>query len=176
MSYVSVEEFQKYSSVYGDEVLQQSYVDSVEDIVKNYLGYSPTLHSYTYFGLGNGSRELQLRARPISTLDSVKIDDVLISNSDFYLLKDSEFIYYDKVFPLDSKIKIEYTAGYLDADLPQIIKMTVLRIASILQAESDGNVGVQSKSFADSGTRTFTNYTNFDKFLLPLSSYKLIVI
>jgi hypothetical protein len=182
MGYVSVEEFQKYSSVYGDEVLQQSYIDSAEDIIKNYLGYSPTLHSYTYFCLGNGSIELQLRARPIVELISVEIDGVLISDS---LPSRGEFIYYNKGFPLDSNIKVEYTAGYgnrPDDDignglfLPQIIKTTVLRIASILQSESDGNVGVTSKSFGDSGTRTFINYTNFDKFLLPLSSYKLLVI
>jgi hypothetical protein len=176
MSYVSVEEFQKYSSVYGDTDLQQSYIDSAEDVVKNYLGYSPTLHGYTYFCAGNGSHELQLRARPIQTIVNVEINKEPIPLSEFYFPNDGEFLYYNKVFPLDSNVKVEYSAGYLDADLPQIIKMTVLRIASILQAESDGNVAITSKSFADSGTRTFTNYTNFDKYLLPISSYKLIVI
>jgi hypothetical protein len=185
MSYVSVDDFKKYSGAHEDDTLIQNYIDSAENIVNNYLGYSPTLHNYTYFCLGNGTHELQLRARPINALITVEINDALLSDSDLYFPNDSEFIYYNKVFPLDSKIKVEYTAGYgavIDDDagngmfLPQIIKMTVLRIASILQTESSGNVGVTSKSFADSGTRTFTNYTNFDKFLLPLSSYKLLVI
>jgi hypothetical protein len=61
-------------------------------------------------------------------------------------------------------------------DMPKIIKLTIMRIAAILQTESDGNIGVTSKSFGDSGDRTFISYTNFDKYLLPLSSYKLLVV
>ena len=60
--------------------------------------------------------------------------------------------------------------------IPQVIIMTVLRIAAILMSESDSNIGVTSKSFGDSGGRTFINYTNFDKYLLPLSSYRLLSI
>jgi hypothetical protein len=54
------------------------------------------------------------------------------------------------------------------SNIPDIIKLTVLRIAALLQSESDSNIGVTSKSFADSGTRTFVNYTNFDKYLIQL--------
>jgi hypothetical protein len=82
-------------------------------------------------------------------------------------------------------IKVKYDAGWgtiINDDeknseyLPGIIKMTVLRIASLLQNESDSNIGITSKSFADSGTRTFINYTNFDKYLIQISNYKLLVI
>lgn len=48
--------------------------------------------------------------------------------------------------------------------LPGIIKLTVLRIASLLQFESDGNIGVTSKSF-DNYTRTFYKTTDFTKYL-----------
>jgi hypothetical protein len=54
--------------------------------------------------------------------------------------------------------------------------MTVLRIAALLLSESDGNIGVQSKSFADSGTRTFINTVNFDKYLIQISIYKILTI
>jgi hypothetical protein len=99
---------------------------------------------------------------------------------------DSEFLYCNKIFPFGKRnIKVEYDAGYgitIDDDvanseyLPEIIKMTVLRIASILQAESDSNIAVSSKSFGDSGTRTFINYTDYSKYLLPISIYKILVI
>jgi hypothetical protein len=184
MSYVSVEELQKYSNVYNDGELQQSYIDSAENIVDNYLGYSPALHSYVHYFIGNGTHELQLKAKPINTLSSVEIDGIIIPPTDFYFINDSEFIYYNGKFPLGSNIKVEYTAGYgiIDGDIgnviffPQIIKLTVLRIAALLQTESDSNIGVTSKSFADSGTRTFVNTVNFDKYLLLISSYKLLVI
>ena len=60
--------------------------------------------------------------------------------------------------------------------IPKIILMTVLRIAAILMSESDSNIGVTSKSFGDSGGRSFINYTNFDKYLSPLSGYRLLAI
>lgn len=61
-------------------------------------------------------------------------------------------------------------------DMPVIFRQTALRIAALLLTEADENIGVTSKQFGDSGSRTFINYTNFDKYLSPLSRYKLIVI
>jgi hypothetical protein len=61
-------------------------------------------------------------------------------------------------------------------DMPKIIKLTIMRIAAILQSESDGNIGVTSKSFGESGDRTFVSFTNFDRYLAPLSAYKLLAI
>jgi hypothetical protein len=60
--------------------------------------------------------------------------------------------------------------------LPNIIKLTGLRIAALLQTEGDSNIGVTGKSFGDSGSRTFVNYTNFDKYLLPISKHRLLGI
>jgi len=60
--------------------------------------------------------------------------------------------------------------------LPEIIKNTVLRIAALLLTESEGNIGITGKSFGDSGGRTFVSFTNFDKYLGPISGYKLIRI
>jgi hypothetical protein len=175
MSYVSVEELQKYSNVYSDNDLQQNYIDSAENIVNNYLGYSPTLHNYINYFNGSGTNELQLKAKPITTITSVEINGESIPLSEYYT--NNEFLYYNKIFPCGKRnIKVEYDAGYLDADFPEIIKMTVLRIATLLQSESDNNIGVTSKSFADSGTRTFVNTVNFDKYLIQISNYKLIAI
>jgi hypothetical protein len=186
MSYVSVEELQKYSNVYSDTALQQSYIDSAENIINTYLGYSPTLHNYNQYFDGTGTNELQLKAKPIATIIGVEINGESIPLSEFYTIMDSEFLYCNKIFPIGKRdIKVEYDAGWgitVDDDeanseyLPEIIKMTVLRIASILQAESDSNIAVSSKSFAESGTRTFINYTDYSKYLLPISIYKILVI
>jgi hypothetical protein len=179
-----VEELQKYSNVYGDNVLQCSYVDSAENIVNTYLGYSPTLHNYAHYFDGKGTNEIQLKAKPITGVFGVEINGVNVPLCDLYYV--NEFIYFNDIFPIGKRnIKIEYEAGWgitPDDDianseyLPQIIKITVLRIASLLQTESDGNLGVTSKSFADSGTRTFVNTVNFDKYLLPISIFKILVI
>ncbi|MDR1956890.1 MAG: hypothetical protein LBQ30_08560 [Treponema sp.] len=60
--------------------------------------------------------------------------------------------------------------------LPKIITMTALRIAAILSSESNNNIGVTSTSFGESGGRTFISYTNFDKYLFPISAYRLLSI
>jgi hypothetical protein len=59
---------------------------------------------------------------------------------------------------------------------PKLIIQTVYRIAALLQSEGDSNIGVTSKSFGDSGSRTFINFTNFDKYLFPIAKYKLTVL
>jgi hypothetical protein len=71
---------------------------------------------------------------------------------------------------------LEASGALVLTPMPYIIKLTVLRIAALLQAESDSNIGITSKSFAESGSRTFINYTNFDKYLLPVAGYKLLVV
>ena len=61
-------------------------------------------------------------------------------------------------------------------EIPEIIKLTIMRIAAILQTEGDSNIGITSKSFGDSGTRTFINTVNFDKYLIQISNYRKIRI
>jgi hypothetical protein len=60
--------------------------------------------------------------------------------------------------------------------MPTIIKLTVLRIAALLQTESDNNIGVTGVSFGESGSRTFINTVNFDKYLIQISKYALLRI
>ena len=60
--------------------------------------------------------------------------------------------------------------------LPEIIRLTAMRIAALLQSEEGSNIGVNSKSFGDGGTRVFVSFVNFDKYLLPISKYRLIRI
>jgi hypothetical protein len=61
-------------------------------------------------------------------------------------------------------------------EIPSIIKMTALRIAALLQSESDSNIGITSKSFGESGARTFINTVNYDKYLVMISNYRIIRI
>jgi len=114
---ITAEQFQKYTGVFSDNVeLQESYLQSAQEMVADFLGYNPE--------------------------KSIYINDVLVA----------------------------------DLEMPEVIKMTIMRIAALLQTEADGNIGVTSKSFGDSGTRTFLNTVNFDKYLIQISKYKLIRI
>jgi hypothetical protein len=173
--YILLDDFQKYSNVFGDKKLQEFYIQSAENIVENYLGYNISKQTYNILINGNGTDELQLKAKPINEIISVEINEEKININQFST--DNEFIYYKKIFPIGIRnIEIVYSAGYDTEEIPNIILTTILRIATLLQTESDSNIGVTSKYFGDSGTRTFVNNTDYSKYLLPISQYKLIRI
>ena len=58
-----------------------------------------------------------------------------------------------------------------DNNVPDIVRLTILRIATLMLMEGGENIGVSSKSFADN-SRTFISYTNYMKYLSPLQTYR----
>jgi hypothetical protein len=67
-------------------------------------------------------------------------------------------------------------AQTFNAEPAFLIKNVVLRIASLMLTETGQNIGITSKAFGDSGTRTFINNTDYAKYLVPIAQYKLLVI
>lgn len=170
-----VEELQKYSGVYTDETQEQElFLGAAQHIVENYLGYSIEQKNYKKFYSGLGFRNLRLGVKNISAVATVKIDDEEISPENI-LINDDEIILKNGNFTKGIKnIYVEFVGGFSDDEIPKLMILTVLRIATLLQSESDSNIGITSKTFGDAGTRVFQNYTNFDKYLLPLSKYKIL--
>ena len=62
------------------------------------------------------------------------------------------------------------------SEIPVIIQLTIMRIAAILQTEEQSNIGVTSKQFGDSGSRTFVNTVDFSKYLVQIAKYRKIRI
>lgn len=46
--------------------------------------------------------------------------------------------------------------------VPSIVRLTILRIATLMLMESGENIGITGKSFADN-SRSFISYTNYSK-------------
>ena len=230
MAYTSLKGFQVYTNIFTEgisEVQQKYYLTSAEQIVNSYLGYEPLLQNYSHPVNGTDTDIVFLRAKPISKLIAVMIDNQETAIENFFYNDASEsLIYKNGIFPKgQNNIFVSYNAGYniiaddivdggrsdseyydyeYEADqkyidsgnsstvdrgnpdneyfiddktaFPKLIIQTVYRIAALLQSEGDSNIGVTSKSFGDSGSRTFVNFTNFDKYLFPLARYKLTVI
>ena len=57
--------------------------------------------------------------------------------------------------------------------VPGIVKLTILRIATLMLMEAGENIGVSGKSFSDN-SRTFISYTNYMKYLSPLQTFREI--
>lgn len=58
--------------------------------------------------------------------------------------------------------------------VPDLVKITILRIATLMLMEGGENIGVSGKSFADN-SRTFISYTNYSKYLNPIQTYREVV-
>ena len=54
---------------------------------------------------------------------------------------------------------------------PDIIVLTITRIATLLLMEAGENIGVTGKSMPDN-SRTFINYTSYMKYLRPIQNYR----
>ena len=57
-------------------------------------------------------------------------------------------------------------------EVPEVFQMVCLEIATLLQQEESENIGVNSKSYAETGTRSFLNVVDYSKYLSRLSAYR----
>ena len=176
MGYVDLAAWKKYANKKEEdaagEALYQTFLDSAESIVKDYLSYDPELQAYTHTVEGIGTDVVQLKAKPVTVLTSVTIDGASRDVADFHA--EDEYLYDDSgsLFSDGSTVVVAYTAGY--AIVPGIIQLTVMRIASLLSMEAGENIGVTSTSFDGGSSRTFINYTNFSKYLAAISNYRVV--
>ena len=165
---VTKEELQEYTGVELETPeLAELFIGSAQNIVENYLGYEVESKEYIKHFELHSSNVIKCGVKNITNVAEITVDGALVEN---YYIDDDKIILKNPV--ISDNIIVRFTAGF-STDLPQIIKLTVLRIAALLQTESNNNIGISGKSFMD-GSRTFTNFTNFSKYLDVCSKYKLI--
>lgn len=173
MSYITTTELKTYKGSQDDDNnLLAIYINSAEKIIEDYLGYSLELKEYVLYLSGIGTDRILIPVYPVYSISSLIIDGVEQNVDDFLI--DGKFIVSinsNNVFTDGiNNIYIEFTAGF--DTIPDVVKLTILRIATLLSLESEGNIGITNKSFSD-GSRTFINYTNFSKYLSPLDNLKI---
>lgn len=166
---VTKEELQGYTGVEFEagNNIAELFIGAAQNIVENYLAYEIESKEYTKHFELHSSNVIKCGVKNITNVTEITIDGTLVEN---YYIDDDKIILKNPV--ISDNIIVKFTAGF-STDLPQIIKLTVLRIAALLQTESNNNIGISGKSFMD-GSRTFTNFTNFDRYLIACSKYKLI--
>ena len=166
---VTKEELQGFTGVEFESGnnIAELFIGSAQNIVENYLGYEIESKEYTKHFALHTSNIIKSGVKNITAVSEITIDGTPVEN---YYIDDDKIILNQPV--ISDNIIVKFTAGF-GVDLPQIIKLTVLRIAALLQTESNNNIGISGKSFID-GSRTFTNFTNFDRYLIACSKYKLI--
>ena len=166
---ITKEELQGFTGVEFESGnnIAELFIGAAQNIVENYLGYEVESKNYTKHFALHSSNVIKCGVKNITAVSEITIDGTPVQ--DYYSDNDKIIL---KQPVISDNIIIIFTAGF-GTDLPQIIKLTVLRIAALLQTESNNNIGISGKSFID-GSRTFTNFTNFDRYLIACSKYKLI--
>jgi len=176
----SIAMFNTYSGNYEDSPeaveLKGAFLCTAEDIVSSYLGFDPKQQEYTdVVASGSGSRRLYLPCRNIQSVESLimgttPIDTTQVKTYDDYI----SFIDHATKFPIgEDNIRLSYTAGWEIEQMPSVIVVSILRIATLMLSETGGNIGLTGKSFADN-SRTFVNYSNYRKYLQPLDSLRIL--
>ena len=166
---VAKEELQGFTGVEFESGnnIADLFIGASQNIVENYLGYEIESKEYVKHFALHSSNVIKCGVKNITAVSKITINGTLVED---YYIDDDKIILKQPV--ISDNIIVKFTAGF-STDLPQIIKLTVLRIAALLQTESNNNIGISGKSFGD-GSKTFINYTNYDKYLIACSKYKLI--
>ena len=147
--------------------ISELFIGAAQNIVENYLGYEIESKEYTKHFALHTSNVIKTGVKNVTLVSEITVNGTPVED---YYIDDDKIILKQPV--ISDNIIVKFTAGFGE-DLPQIIKLTVLRIAALLQTESNNNIGISGKSFMD-GSRTFVSYTNYDKYLISCSKYKLI--
>ena len=151
--------------------LVEGYLKTATQIVEKYLGYPlHRKHHKQTIHLTNPTDHIYLNASPICSVDEVFVDGCPIDLTMIDISSDC-LSTFDGSEPFKGRVDVSFCAGFPFDELPPLIEQTILRIAALLWSESDGNIGVTSKSFAD-GSRNFISYTNYKKYLQEIDDYK----
>ena len=176
----SIAMFNTYSGNFEDSdeavLLKTAFLNSAEEIVASYLGFDPNLGAYTDLAVsGTGMRRLYLPVRNIVSVEKLVIGTTLIDPSKVETHGDHiRFANGLTAFPRgEDNIRVSYRAGWEIEQMPAVIVVSILRIATLMLSETGGNIGLTGKSFADN-SRTFVNYSNYRKYLAPLDSLRII--
>ncbi|HBJ79736.1 MULTISPECIES: hypothetical protein [Fusobacterium] len=124
--------------------LSDLLLDAVWEQIINYIGYNPLLQSREEYLEGNGIDKLYLNARPIKSIESLKINGNSISRvtfTDRYLnicttKGDCQCENYLYDYPKTDKIEIKYTAGY--ENIPRsMMAASVMLLQSLISSTGE---------------------------------------
>ena len=176
---VSTETFNAYSGNWEDSeaalLCKRTFLESAVSIVKDYLGFDPSEKEYTDEELeGDLIKGLWLPARNVREVKSLALGGFELPPDEWRLKGDMLVATKSCQSPFRRGVfTATFTAGWKDDEMPSVIVLSVLRIATLMLTEGNGNIGLTGKSFADN-SRTFINYSNYRKYLQPLDGLRIL--
>jgi hypothetical protein len=140
----SIAMFDTYSGNYEDAPeavqLKGAFLCTAEDIVAAYLGFDPKRQEHAdVIASGSGSRRLYLPCRNITavqalTVGTADVDTSLVAACDDHI----RFVDHATKFPVgEDNIRLSYTAGWDTQEMPSVIVVSILRIATCMQHDEN---------------------------------------
>lgn len=154
---ITTEELKTFSGNY-DGTNAESYIKAAQDLIETSIGYDPET-----------SEEFK---------EAYNVENIVYSGDEIHWYSDAEMTQEVdipagvEIIPTLVENQYEYITIEWRINPPEIIKQVCKEIATLMQLEENQNLGVNSKSFGESGTRTFLNVTNYDPYLKKISKYK----
>ena len=153
--------------------MKERMLKAAQEIVSDYLGYNVEETEYNDYLSPIGQPVLYLNAYPVSRILSLSLCGSDIPASD-YTIGGRGIRLNSGVWPTGiDTVFCSYEAGWTAVTVPENVKMTILQIASLMLEESGGNIGITGKTMAEN-SRTFINYTNYDKWLKKLDPLRIV--
>ncbi len=162
---LTIEELQQYTQDYNDYELNTLIIEAAEDIVSDYLGYDLT-SQILIETVDVVSNDYVILSAWIETVNTITLDGVAIT--DYKIVKNT--IQFNRY--ISGTVVVNYNGGF--SVVPSLIKLAMLQIATLKLLETGKKIGVTGVTNPDGVGNTFINYTNYDKYLKPLSKYRNI--
>lgn len=156
---ISTDELSDFSGKYPEnDDKQKNYIAAATEIIGAYLGYDPL----TYEGW---------RKEHEKTITVYSTDGTTFYINDAYgVVADIP----DGVTPEPTLFEnqYQYTVVVSEIIYPDSVKLVCKEISTLMQEEENQNIGINSKSFGESGTRSFLNVVSYDKYLARISRFR----
>lgn len=141
------------------------YLNSAQGIVEKYIGYSLEEKIYTRGKIG-GATYIEAEA--------VNVSELKINGEEIEILKQSVNIILIQNISHDQIHTIEYKAGFKPDNIPDIIRLTMMRIAALMVSEEGGDIAITGKNFGADGGRTFIATRDYSKILKEIEGYRIL--
>lgn len=156
---VTTNDLSNFSGVHPDnDNLQKIYIGTATDLIKTYVGFDPEVHE--------------------EFKKDVEKHMILYSENGIIFYTDEDMTI-EADIPDDAEItptliENQYDCKYVvnEVVVPDIFKLVCLEISALMQMEESENLGVNSKSFGDSGSRTFLNVVDYTPYLKKLNKFR----
>jgi len=174
MMEVLLNEFNVYLNDYNDtqdiNALKTEMLVSAQSLVERFLGYTlgeaETEETYTW--INRVSFGIML-PKPCE-ISEIKINGDVVTNyltHGIWYIKDKDNLYRDY-----KNAEVEITGYWNLQPTPEIVKIVILKIASLMYMETNKRIGISGVQLPDGMGHQYISYTNYSKHLAALNPYR----